>query len=738
MKQSVNAFLLVVLTASFVSTFGAIKDDILVLTANKRTKIVWSREVGAVNHPYGIGGTFRLMRFDTDVGTEADVLGNTGAYFRAKITWDGNTIVYDKAADLYAVNFDGTNNRLISTNMALGTLWYDEQTGKQYAVVQVGQGCLTDYATSSSSPMYKVNIADPVDRILIFSGSCNQIWLSISRDGKKLGGSFPWSASGGLWDIAGGTLLNFGQYGCWACTPPDNSYRFAIYPDDTHHGWQVFDADKSNSRFVALNTSPWINGYPTHNARFAVNDPGYVTVNGPFDAGGKDDNSIATGSPNVEITFGKFDAGLTTVTGWARVTNNAVADYMACAWIDQGTSTGTPSLGLSVDSLTFTATKNGANPASQNVAVSNTGGGTLSNVTVTENAPWLTVNRTGTGNGQTLANGIVITGLDTGDFQTTVTVSGGGAANTVSYKVKLRINRAPPQLASITLGADTFFVAPQGTAAASAVLLDQYGADIAAAVTWSVSGGGSMNPAQTSASVNPSSVFTAGGAQGVFTLTATSGTVLGHAYVKVTTDAAPSITVTVPGPSDTAYSVGDSLRVRWTATPPVTGVVVELSLDNGKSFGSLTLGNGIARGDSRWGNFVWKILDTLLLRDGTAAPTPTRQALVHVCKYGDCSIRGQSGIFAINARPNAVGRLPLASHSTIRQPLVLGNRLLLAWDGRSSSHIKVLSTRGSIIAETFLDSRKPFADIMMKNPGVYLLVESQAGVSRYVRFLVVK
>ena len=335
MKQSVNAFLLVVFTASFVNTFGAIKDDILALTGNKRTKIVWSREVGAVNHPYGIGGTFRLMRFDTDVGTEADVLGTAGAYFRAKITWDGNTIVYDKASDLYAVNFDGTNNRLIATNMALGTLWYDEQTGKQYAVVQVGQGCLTDYATSSSAPMYKVNIADPADRVLIFSGSCNQIWLSISRDGKKLGGSFPWSASGGIWDIAGGTLLNFDQYGCWACTPPDNSYRFCIYPDDTHHGWQVFNADKSNSRFVALNTSAWINGYPTHNARFAINDPGYVTVNGPFDAGGKNDNSIATGSPNVEITFGKFDAGLTAVIGWARVTNNTVADYMACAWIAQ-------------------------------------------------------------------------------------------------------------------------------------------------------------------------------------------------------------------------------------------------------------------------------------------------------------------------------------------------------------------------------------------------------------------
>jgi hypothetical protein len=109
-----------------------------------------------------------------------------------------------------------------------------------------------------------------------------------------------------------------------------------------------------------------------------------------------------------------------------------------------------------------------------------------------------------------------------------------------------------------------------------------------------------------------------------------------------------------------------------------------------------------------------------------------------VCKYGDCSVKGQSGIFAINARSNAVGKLPLTSRSTARQPLVLGNRLVLAWDGRSPGHIKVFSVRGSMIAEIWLDCRKPFANIMLKTPGAYVLVESQAGVSRQVRFLAVK
>ena len=195
------------------AVFGAIKDDILALTGNKRTKIVWSRQVGAVNGAYGIGGTFSLMRFDTDVGTEADVLGNTDEYFRAKLTWDGNRIVYNRHADLYVVDFTGGNNRLVGTNMALGCLWYDEQSGKQYAVVAIGSGCLTDYGNATSVPLYKVNIDDAADRILIFNNrSYNNIWMSISRDGTKLGGSFPWS-TGGILDIKTNTFKNYNQYG---------------------------------------------------------------------------------------------------------------------------------------------------------------------------------------------------------------------------------------------------------------------------------------------------------------------------------------------------------------------------------------------------------------------------------------------------------------------------------------------------------------------------------------------
>lgn len=190
---------------------AAVRDDILALTGNRRTKIVWSREVGAVNHAYGVGGVFRLMRFDTDVGTEADVLGSTGSYFRAKITWDGARIVYNRGVDLHVVPFGSGVSRLVCPGAVLGCLWFDNATGKEYAFVARG-GILT--SDNVVAPLHRINIEDTTDRVVIWeSRSFAPIWLSVSRDGKKLGGHFPWSAGGGIYDIVSGSLLNFGQYG---------------------------------------------------------------------------------------------------------------------------------------------------------------------------------------------------------------------------------------------------------------------------------------------------------------------------------------------------------------------------------------------------------------------------------------------------------------------------------------------------------------------------------------------
>src|SRR6185436_19137802 len=49
-----------------------------------------------------------------------------------------------------------------------------------------------------------------------------------------------------------------------------------------------------------------------------------------------------------------------------------------------------PAIGVSPTSMSFSATVGGANPASQSLSITNTGGGTL-NWTAASNQPWLNV-----------------------------------------------------------------------------------------------------------------------------------------------------------------------------------------------------------------------------------------------------------------------------------------------------------------------------------------------------------
>jgi len=109
-----------------------------------------------------------------------------------------------------------------------------------------------------------------------------------------------------------------------------------------------------------------------------------------------------------------------------------------------------PAMSLSPTSLSFSATAGGANPAAQNVSVANSGSGTLADVTTSisygSGSNWLTVTRSGSGNSQTLANSVNISGLAAGTYTATVSVYSTGASNSPrTYTVTL----------SVTGGADS-------------------------------------------------------------------------------------------------------------------------------------------------------------------------------------------------------------------------------------------------------------------------------------------
>ena len=141
--------------------------------------------------------------------------------------------------------------------------------------------------------------------------------------------------------------------------------------------------------------------------------------------------SLATGTYSSMITLGATGATAVSVP---------VTFTVAAAPVP-------PAIGTSPTSLTFVATLGGANPATQTVSISNSGGGTLTWST-SDNAAWLTASpASGTGNG-TLTASVNTTGLAIGTYTGTITVAASGAT---SRTVSAVLTVSAPASSSVTL-----------------------------------------------------------------------------------------------------------------------------------------------------------------------------------------------------------------------------------------------------------------------------------------------
>jgi hypothetical protein len=181
------------------------------------------------------------------------------------------------------------------------------------------------------------------------------------------------------------------------------------------------------------------------NATWLTLSPASGTGNGSVTAS-VNVSGLAAGTYNAAITIAGSGATNTPQTVPVTLTVNAAPS---------------PTISRSPSSLTFTATQGGANPASQNVSITNSGSGTLS-WTVSDNVNWLSLSPTsGTGNGSVAAS-VNISGLAAGTYNGTITISATGATNTPqTVPVTLTVSAAPTIRLSPT---SLSFTATQGAA----------------------------------------------------------------------------------------------------------------------------------------------------------------------------------------------------------------------------------------------------------------------------------
>ncbi|MBU6435812.1 MAG: fibronectin type III domain-containing protein, partial [Nitrospirae bacterium] len=116
------------------------------------------------------------------------------------------------------------------------------------------------------------------------------------------------------------------------------------------------------------------------------------------------------------------------------------------------TVTPSASLAMNPSSLSYAATQGAANPANQNISLTNSGG--TVNWTVSDDAAWLAVSPASGSGSSTLTTSVNTAGLTAGTYNGTVTVSAAGTSSK-TVAVTLTVSAPATSSATLTWNADT-------------------------------------------------------------------------------------------------------------------------------------------------------------------------------------------------------------------------------------------------------------------------------------------
>ena len=197
-----------------------------------------------------------------------------------------------------------------------------------------------------------------------------------------------------------------------------------------------------------------------------------------------------------------------------------------------------PAIQLSLNSLSFSGTAGGANPAPTSFSISNTGGGTLT-WTASDTSAWLILSPASGTNTGTVTASIAANGLAAGTYSTTVTVSAPGAT---AKAIPVTLTLSPPaSTTGFSISPSTLaYTATVGSPNKPGSVIVTNTGSTAITVTWadSINWLVAITPGITQ-TIQP-------GLSGTFTLTASFASLAAGSYNGTATIAGGGITKQVP------------------------------------------------------------------------------------------------------------------------------------------------------------------------------------------------
>ncbi len=336
----------------------------------------------------------------------------------------------------------------------------------------------------------------------------------------------------------------------------------------------------------------------------------------------------------------------------------------------------TPAIGLDPTELSFAAQVGSSAALEKTVTVTNVGGGTLENVSVSENASWLTVSRSGSGNTQTLVNKVDPSGLSAKTYSTTVTVSGGGAAVSESYTVLLTITTTAQPAIALNPNTLSFSMVEGGVVPQEQVITVENSKtgtlnNIAADITYSgntngwlqIAAGGTGN--QQTVSVNIKRADLPKGTYSASVEVSSSNAENSPRTFGVTLEVKPQRTITVTSPAEgTVWMSGAQVQITW-STLDVNDCVIRLSTDGGKTWSFIT--QGVDNTSKDWQNFPYTVPDT-----------PSTECIIRVEEYNNDKLFSDSAKFTIKS--GSSGQTLSILSPTAGAELIAGSDTTITWD----------------------------------------------------------
>ena len=162
--------------------------------------------------------------------------------------------------------------------------------------------------------------------------------------------------------------------------------------------------------------------------------------------------SAGTGTGNGTVTLQATTGALAAGSHTSTVTLGGGTGITPVTIPVSFTVTAAPTISLTPSSLSYAATQGAANPANQNISLTNTGG-TL-NWVVSDDASWLAVSPSSGSSSSTLSTSVNTAGLTAGTYTGTLTVSATGISpKTVA--VTLTVNASATSSVTLTWNANT-------------------------------------------------------------------------------------------------------------------------------------------------------------------------------------------------------------------------------------------------------------------------------------------